>query len=215
MNKGILTAVICSCSLIAGCVTNEGSYWDLNTVSDFNQLNIVFTAGEPRFLQVAAKRNRSGDGWIESGTWQADDEAGKSEVWVYLASLYSKAFNKKHIRDIENLARRVSGDSFVEITGQGRISSNSGPIDYAFYRASGQPCVLIRKYWSDPDLSGDVDQLNATFGWIAGSNFIYARYCRPSGADLQRQDMKLLFNGIKAKAVYWPDDMFVSAGEAF
>lgn len=208
-----MTAVI-SCFLIAGCVTDEGSFWDLKTVHDYNQLNIEFRSDEAQFLRTAAKRNQNKDGWVESSTWQADDDSGESQVWIYIASLYNKAFMKKDIRDMQNLVRRLSGDSYLEFGRQDSFNTDSGELEYIYYSASGQPCVLIRKYWSDPELSADVGQLDATFEWIAGSNFIYAYYCKSSGPDLEKQDLEMLMQGITASDVYWPESMFVSAKKA-
>lgn len=214
-NTGILLAIIFSCLLIAGCVTDEGSFWELKKEQDFSQLNISFHADEIPFERTEARRNRTGDGWIESGNWQAEESAGKSNIWIYVVTLYHKAFMKKDVRDMENLAKRLSGDSYLDFGRQDKIDTNTGELEYIYYRASGQPCVLIRKYWSDPELSADMGQLDATFAWVAGSNFIYAYYCKPSGPDLGKQELDLLLRGISATAVYWPDDMFIAGDRAF
>jgi hypothetical protein len=210
MRKIFLTAMLCSCLFIAGCANSESSYWDLMDVTDTSKLTVQFSSADVEYQRVSAKRNHDVVGWIESGTWRAAD---KSEVWVYIATLYDKAFQKKGIVDMQSLARRLSGDSYLEFTNEGEIPSNSGDIDYVFYRASGQPCVLIRKYWSDAETSADASRAIALL-WVAGTHVIYAYDCRPSGADLTLGDMQRLFDGIEAKDLYWPGDMFVNSSGA-
>ena len=74
--------------------------------------------------------------------------------------------------------------------------------------------MLIRKYWSDPRSSSDISRAIANRPFV-GKNVVYAYYCKASGADLQMQDMGVLFAGIASKDVYWPEDMFVSVDGTF
>ena len=214
MRKDLLALVVGGSLLTAGCATDQGNYWDMKKVRDFDNLNLSFRADGTSFERTAAERNQSRTGWIESGTWRADRDGDRATVWVFVATLYDKAFMKKNIRKIQDVARSVSGDSFLEFGSDGRIKSNSGDIDYVFYRASGQPCVLIRKYWSDPRLASDMLRAVA-LEWVAGTHLIYAYHCRNSGPDLESGDMDILFDGISARNIVWPEDMFVNSDEEF
>ena len=214
MKKQKILAAVFGWLLIAGCATEQGNYWDMRSVYEFDDLNINFRADDFVFTRVGAERNQSREGWIESGTWQADIEGGKATVWVYIATLYDKAFKKDGVRKMRDVARSVSGDSYLEFGGEGSVSSNSGDIDYIFYRASGQPCVVIRKYWNDPRLSADVLRAVA-LEWVAGTHLLNAYHCRDSGADLEMEDLQLLFDGITATELVWPRDMFISSDETF
>ncbi|UCH41106.1 MAG: hypothetical protein JSU67_05365 [Gammaproteobacteria bacterium] len=213
--RGILFAVTCGFQLSAGSVNAADDLWDLKTVEDVSRLKISFHSAIAQYRRIGARQSRTRDGWVESGIWEAEDQSGKSQVLIFIASLYHNAFTNKDIRDIRSLAKTFSGSSYLDFGERGTLTSGSGDMDYIFYRASRQSCVFVRKYWSDPELTSDIIQLTSTYGWVAGSNFIYVSYCGTGGADLQLKDMNVLFGGIEAKELYWPENMFGSVGSLY
>ncbi|MGD8351206.1 MAG: hypothetical protein PVI79_18310 [Gammaproteobacteria bacterium] len=213
--RGILRAFACSCLFLAGSVAAAEDLWDLKPIDDASQLNVSFHSAEAQYRRIEAQQSGTREGWVESGVWQAQAQSGKSQVFILVASLYDKAFTKKGIRSLRSLATTFSGSNNLAFGEQDTVASTSGDIDYVLYRASGQACVFMRKYWSDPELAADSDQLTAALGWVAGSNFIYVNYCRNGNADLQVKDMNTLFAGIEARKLYWPDDMFGEVGSIY
>ena len=201
--------------LVADCAADWSTFYDLKRLDDSSQLDITFSADDVQYRRTEALRNHQKEGWVEDGTWQASDDSGVAEVRVYLASLFGDyAFQKKYVKEMRTLVRYFSDQSYLAFGKQGQVNSNSGPIDYIFYRTGGRPCVLIRKFWSDPRASSDFSRAIG-LNWAAGENVVKAYYCRASGADLQMQDMGVLFAGIASKDIYWPENMFVSVDGTF
>ena len=199
--------------LAFGCTTSpQQEYGQLESTKDETKLNISFSAEGADYERTVSEVNHTAIGWIENGTWRASSDVGVAEVNVYIATLYDgRAFKKEHVQDMRKLVRGFSSLGAPDFGEQGEVTTNSGPIEYVFFRRSNKACVFIRKYWSDPELAGDINQLHATLGWVAGSSVIYASDCRPGGKDLQLNDLNRLFNGITAKNLYWPGSMFVSS----
>lgn len=199
--------------LVAGCATTPlKEFGQLEPTTDDASLYISFAAEGADYQRTVSDINRSAIGWIERGTWWAYSDTGVATVNIYIATLYDgRAFKKKHVKDLPTLVRGFSSQAAPEFGWQGEVSTDSGPVDYIFFRRDARACVFIRKYWSDPDLASDIIQLTGTFHWIAGQSVIYASDCRPGSEDLQLSDLNLLFNGIEARNLYWPPSMFVSA----
>ena len=114
----------------------------------------------------------------------------------------------KSVKEMRERARQFAPAGSLDFGDQGELNTNSGPVEYVFYRTVARACVFIRKYWSDPDTQGNV--VNPLFAWVAGTSVIYATYCKPGAEDLQFIEINLLFNGIKARNLYWPNNMFAS-----
>jgi hypothetical protein len=211
----LLSVAIFGCLLAVGCATSQKEYGKLEKAEDDTKLNISFSVESVDYQRTVSEINHTGTGWVENGTWQASGDAGIAEVNIYIATLYDgKAFEKKSVKEMRGLVRALSGQSNLDIGEQGEVTTNSGPIEYVFYRTGARACVSIRKYWSDPELQGDINSYIG-FSWVAGTSFIFATDCRPGGEDLQLTDLNLLFNGITAKNLYWPGNMFVSVDGTF
>lgn len=197
--------------LIVGCTTTPTKkYGQLESTTDESKLNVSFGAESTDYQRTVSNINHSAIGWIEEGTWRARGDAGVAVVKIYLATLFDgRAYKKKSVWELQSLAVRFSGNAILDFGAQGVVKTNSGPIEYVFYRQSGRPCVFIRKYWSDPEMQGDINVYTG-YSWVAGTSLIYASDCRPGGDDLQLEDLNPLLIGIKARNLYWPDSMFVS-----
>lgn len=199
------------CLVAAGCASGQKEYGTLERAGENDELYVSFDAAAANYRRTVSEINRTNIGWTEYGTWMASNDTGVAVVNIYLATLYDgRAFKKKGVQELRAVARDLSGLTNLDYGAEGTIDTNSGPVEYVFYRQSGRPCVFIRKYWSDPEMQSDLIQLTGTFGWIAGTSFIYASDCRAGDNDLQLQDLNRLFNGITATNLYWPKDMFTS-----
>ena len=210
-SRRMLFAFVFGCFFIVGCTTTElGEYGVLETVEDPTRLNVTFRAAGTNYQRTTSEIGLSKTGWVEFGIWQSTEDANV-EVSIYMATLYRQAFHKKHVRELRVVARGLSGHNKLYFGDEGTIETNTWPIEYIFYRVGSQSCVFIRKYWVEPELSGDIIMVAPALDWIAGQNFIHASDCRPGFEHLQLSDLNRLFNGMKARNVFWPDDLFVSA----
>ena len=200
--------------LTIGCTTTpHKKYGQFEATTDDSKLKVSFAAAGADYQRTASNINHSAIGWIENGTWRADTDAGLAVVKIYLATLFDgRAYQKKGVLELKSRAIRFSGNAILDFGEQGIVKTNSGPIEYVFYKQSDRPCVFIRKYWSDPKLQGDINQLDGALNWAIGSSYILASDCRPGGDNLQLSDLNRLFNGITAKDLYWPSSMFKSVG---
>lgn len=199
--------------LVVGCTTTKlQEFGELESTSDDSKLYVSFSAPGIDYERSVSRINRSAIGWIETGTWQASGESGVSEVEIYLAALYDgRAFRKSDVPDLRVLARRFSRSGAPSFGKQGELSTESGTVEYVFFRRNAETCALVRKYWSDPELTSDLIQLTSSFEWVAGQNVIHATDCRPGREDLGLDDLDRLFDGIDARNVYWPDSMFAGS----
>ena len=210
MQASKITVSVLVLLLAVSCTTTKlQKFGELEKTTDESRLYISFDAPGVDYRRSVSRINRSAIGWIETGTWRATGEAGESQVEIYLAALYDgKAFGKDSVLDMRTLARRVSSSGSPSFGEQGELNTESGTIEFLFFRQDAATCVLVRKYWSDPKLASDLIQLTSSFEWVAGQSVIYATDCRPGREELRMNDLNRLFNGIEARNVYSPDSMF-------
>ena len=87
------------------------------------------------------KRNKHKQGWVESGIWRARLDNSRAEVRIFIATLYRHAFKRDGVREIRSVAQWLSRQSNLEFGEQGEVNTDSGPIEYIFYRQGAQACV--------------------------------------------------------------------------
>ena len=209
--KNILPVFVCCCLFPWSSSADWSNFYDFKPVYDESQLRVSFYTSGPEYRRTESLQNSHQNGWAEFGTWQATEDAGVAEVRVFMVSLYGTyAFNKKNVQDLKSDVRDFLGQDRIDFGEQGVVKTNSGPIEYVFYKTSGQACVFIRKYWSDPRTASDASRATA-LKWVAGTSLVQALSCLPGRENLQLKDLNLLFNGITAREVYWPDSMFASS----
>lgn len=212
----LLSVVMFSCSLALGCASNQKDFGELRNAEEGEKLYISFEVPDADYRRTLSLINRTVIGWVESGTWIASSDSGGARVKIYVASLYDgRAFKKDTVIDMRSVARNFTSSTNLDFGEQGVIKTTSGDIDYLFFRQNSLPCMLIRKYWSDPELQSDLIQLTVTFEWVAGSSVIYAVSCQSGSRDLEPGDLNLLFNNMTVENLYWPSDMFGPVGGAF
>ena len=208
--------ILLACLLLSACVTNvTRDLWALQPVTDTSKLNISYKSWNSDIRRTVSKFNQTREGWVEEGMWKKEEGEADVTVWIFVASLFTRVFTTEGIVDLRRMVNQYSGNGYVELGEQGVIKSGTGPVDYIFYRNSGQACVFVRAYWSDPELEGDKDLLPDAHDWMAGTSFIYTYYCRSEGGDLSLSQMNAFLDGIDLRNVYWPDDKFVNSGQGW
>ena len=155
----ILLAFVCCCLISWNCSADWSTFYDFRPVYDESQLKVSFDAAHSQYRRTTSLQNKHQYGWAEFGTWQATEDAGVAEVSIFMVSLYgSYAFNKKNVKDLKSDVRDFLEQDQIDFEEQGKIKTDSGPIEYVFYQTSGQACVFIRKYWSDPRTASDASR---------------------------------------------------------